>query len=438
MKQLKKAGKFLCSMKFAIILLIVLALTCTVGSVIPQGEPTSWYTTNYSQQAAGAVMLFGLNDIFHCWWFVVLTLFLCVNLLFCNILHFPRLMRRMKSGFTPVKSISGWDGKDALLMKGEPDRLFAKLGFRNVRSGKMAVDKLELEVRYSVKNKVGIWGAWLCHFGMLVIIAGFGLGQMLKTEYTVYGVPGQTKPVGDTGYELTIDAFEVKLREDGTVDQYTSGLTVTDTLTGKKENGEASVNAPLSLFGMKLYQNSTGWAANLTVYKNGEKLQEELLCAGEYASVEDKEGLSVGLNAFYPDFYEDENGQPMTLTPYLKNPGYLYSIYFRNQIVGMNVLTGDDKITVEEYEFVFHDPQQYTLIQIKRDPFSLLAAVGGVLVMISLILAFYMYPKELWAVRGSDGIWRIGGKSRKAGSMYQEEITRAWSELEKEEKIDGK
>ena len=475
MKQLKKAGKFLCSMKFAIILLIVLALACTVGSVIPQGEPTSWYTTNYSQQVAGAVMLFGLNDIFHCWWFVVLTLFLCVNLLFCNILHFPRLMRRMKSGFTPVKSISGWDGKDALLMKGEPDMLFAKLGFRNVRSGKMAVCKLEieeeaertvsaeeqnaaqmvgvsgkdekdavqmpgvpadgkeLEVRYSVKNKIGIWGAWLCHFGMLVIIAGFGLGQMLKTEYTVYGVPGQTKPVGDTGYELTIDAFEVKLREDGTVDQYTSGLTVMDTLTGKKENGEASVNAPLSLFGMKLYQNSTGWAANLTVYKDGEKLQEELLCAGEYASVEDKEGLSVGLNAFYPDFYEDENGQPMTLTPYLKNPGYLYSIYFRNQIVGMNVLTGDDKITVEEYEFVFHDPQQYTLIQIKRDPFSLLAAVGGVLVMISLILAFYMYPKELWAVRGSDGIWRIGGKSRKAGSMYQEEITKAWSELEKEE-----
>ncbi|MDO4323747.1 MAG: cytochrome c biogenesis protein ResB [Lachnospiraceae bacterium] len=510
MKQLKKAGKFLCSMKFAIILLVVLALACTVGSVIPQGESASWYTANYSQQMAGAVMLFGLDDIFHCWWFIVLTLFLCLNLLCCNILHFPKLIRRMKQGFTPAKSISGWDGKVAAETKRDPEKLFAKMGFRNVLSGRLAVCRIagedagaeaaagpgqnvgagvaevdqdagtavawssqtagaeaavrmeqntgageavrsgqtagaeaagprqELEVRYAVKNKIGIWGAWLCHFGMLVIIAGFGLGQMLKTEYTVYGVPGQTKPIGDTGYELTIDAFEVKLREDATVDQYTSALTVTDSQTGRKESGEASVNAPLSLFGMKLYQNSTGWAASLDVYKDGEKLQEELLCAGEYAAVKDMEGLAVVLNAFYPDFYEDESGQPMTLSPYLKNPGYLYSIYYHDKIVGMNVLTGNDKITVEDYEFVFHDPQQYTLIQAKRDPFSLLAAAGGVMVLFSLILAFYVHPRELWAVRDGDGIWHIGGKSRKAGTMYLEEIKNAWAELEKEETKDGK
>ena len=119
---------------------------------------------------------------------------------------------------------------------------------------------------------------------MVIVIAGFGLGQMLKEEYTVYGVPGQTKEVGDTGYELSIDEFEVKLREDGTVDQYTSVLTMTDTYSGKSNTGEASVNHPLSVFGMKLYQNSTGWAATLDVYKDGEKIQEELLCAGEYAA----------------------------------------------------------------------------------------------------------------------------------------------------------
>ena len=91
MKQLKKAGRFLCSMKFAIILLVVIVLVCTVGSVVPQGKDASWYTANYSRQAAGAVMLFGLDDVFHSWWFIVLTLFLCMNLLLCSILRFPRL-----------------------------------------------------------------------------------------------------------------------------------------------------------------------------------------------------------------------------------------------------------------------------------------------------------------------------------------------------------
>ncbi|MCI6866340.1 MAG: cytochrome c biogenesis protein ResB, partial [Lachnospiraceae bacterium] len=84
MKQLKKAGRFLCSMKFAIILLVVIVLVCTVGSVVPQGKDASWYTANYSRQAAGAVMLFGLDDVFHSWWFIVLTLFLCMNLLLCS------------------------------------------------------------------------------------------------------------------------------------------------------------------------------------------------------------------------------------------------------------------------------------------------------------------------------------------------------------------
>ena len=82
MKQLKKAGRFLCSMKFAIILLVVIVLVCTVGSVVPQGKDASWYTANYSRQAAGAVMLFGLDDVFHSWWFIVLI----VNCLFYDLI----------------------------------------------------------------------------------------------------------------------------------------------------------------------------------------------------------------------------------------------------------------------------------------------------------------------------------------------------------------
>lgn len=446
MKQLKKIGKFLCSMKFAIILLLILVLACTVGSVVPQGEAASWYTSNYSRQVAGAVMLFGLDDIFHCWWFILLTLFLCLNLLCCNVLRFPALMRRMK-GFTPVKSIAGWDGRAVVETSENPEKLFSKLGFRKVHRGKLVLDVIgenqaaeaqECGYLYACKNRVGIWGAWLCHLGMLIVIAGFALGQMLKSEYTVYGVPGQTKTVGDTGYELTIDDFEVKLREDATVDQYTSRLTLQDMASGKKESGEVSVNSPLSLFGMKMYQNSTGWAAVLDIYKNGEKIQEELLCAGEYALVEDMEGLAVVLNAFYPDFYEDEQGQPMTLTPLLNNPGYLYSVYYHDQVVGMNVLSGDEKITVEDYEFVFRDPQQYTLIQVKRDPFTPLAGVGGLLVLLALILAFYVRPQELWAVRENGGIWRVGGRSRKAEALFVEEMARTWAKLEKEEKKDGK
>ena len=64
MKLIKKIGGFLCSMKFAIILLIILVFACTAGSLIPQGEVMSFYTSGYSEKVAGAILLFGFNDVF--------------------------------------------------------------------------------------------------------------------------------------------------------------------------------------------------------------------------------------------------------------------------------------------------------------------------------------------------------------------------------------
>ncbi len=414
---MKKLLKFFCSMKFALILLIILALACTAGSVIPQGCSLSYYTEAYSTQAAGAIMLFGLDDIFHCWWFVILTVILCANLLGCNVLRFPALIRRSRTGFSPEERLKTWNGVPAAVTDA-PEQLFQNTGFRRIVSAKDAEGR---ECLYAVKNKAGIWGAWLCHLGMLIVILGFGLGQMIKTEYTVYGVPGQTRAVGDTGYELTIDDFDIALREDGTVEQYTSALTMTNTATGESAQGETSVNSPLSLFGMKLYQNSTGWAATMKVWYDGEEIQESLLCAGEYAYIEGLNDVVIMLSAFYPDYVES-SGTPMTASSRLNNPGYLYMIYYQDEVLGMNVLTGDDKITIEDYEIRFTDPQSYTLIQIKRDPFTKLTAVGGLIILIALILAFYLRTAEIWAVKQEDGRWFAAGYSKKGGEEFLERI----------------
>ena len=419
MKAIKQIGKFLCSMKCAMILLGILVIACTAGSMIPQGEVLSYYTSAYSETMAGAIMLFGLDDVFHCGWFLVLVLFLCLNLILCNVLHFPKLFRRMKTGFTLEKRAKEWNGSALGYVK-DADALFEKLGFRKVENSH--------EFRYASRNKIGIWGAWLCHLGMLVIIAGFGLGQMLKTEYTVYGVAGQTKQIGDLPYELTIDNFEIQLREDDTVEQYLADITVTNTENGETKSGSTWVNSPLSLFGMKFYQNSTGWAANVSIWKDDELIQEEMLCAGEYVKTAGKEDLILMLRAFYPDYTEDELGNSMTASSALNNPMYLYALYYQDQVLGMNVIGDQQQITVDEYTYVFHDPKPYTLIQVKRDPFTPLAALGGLLVVIALILAFYVRPEEVWAMKCPDGRWAVAGKSQKGGAMFAEAVAEACDE----------
>ena len=44
--------------------------------------------------------------------------------------------------------------------------------------------------REAKEGKAGIWGAWVCHLGILLLVVGFAAGQMTHEDYTVTGLPG--------------------------------------------------------------------------------------------------------------------------------------------------------------------------------------------------------------------------------------------------------
>ena len=411
MKKMKKIGKFLFSMKFALTILALFVLACIGGSVIPQGEIEAAYRQAYPT-FGGLILALGMDDVFHAWWFVVLTLLLCLNLLGCNLVHFPGILKKMKPGqpLPPEKA-------ERHTLPGAPEELFRSMGFRNTES--YTLDGVTYH--YGVRNRIGLWGAWLTHLGILIIIAGFALGQMFTVSYSVYGVPGTGGQVGDTDYYLHIDDFQVTLREDNTVEQYTATLTLENTATGEVWKGQSSVNHPWDVQGLRLYQNSMGWAADALVYENGQFLQQQTLCVGEYLTVKDRPELILALRSFYPDLVTGADGMPATASDKMNNPGYLYALYYQNEMLGMNVLRQDEKIAASEYEMIFTNPRYYTLIQIKRDPFTGLAGVGGVVLLAALFVAFYLRTEELWAVE-ENGVWQVCGRSRKANLIFQEKL----------------
>ena len=168
----------------------------------------------------------------------------------------------------------------------------------------------------------------------------------------------------------------------------------------------------------------------MQIWKDDELIQEDVLCAGEYVNIEDKEGLTVMFSAFYPDYIRGADGMPMTASSRMNNPAYLYRLYYQNEILGMNVLEGNEAITVDAYTIIFKNPQSYTLIQIKRDPYTLLAAIGAVIMMIALILAFYLRTAEVYASRSEDGSWPVSGYSRKGGADFVDMLKEKYKELE--------
>lgn len=423
MTAMKKIWKFLSSMRFAIILLVILAAACAIASLVPQGEDYAYYARRYSERVAGLILALRLDDAFHSGWFIAINAFLVLNLLACNLTRLPQLIRRTKAEGDPVRALEG-SGDVSAEGVADPLPVFRKLGLSKPASVRTAEGR---EALFASKHRAGLWGAWVCHLGILLLILGFGLGQMTQKVYTVYGVPGDSKPIEGTELALTIDDFRVELREDDTVAQYTADITVRDLSEkgiGQSGSAEISVNNPAKLFGMKFYQNSTGWAAKVNVLKDGEPLQEKTLCTGEYLALADKPELVILFRAFYPDYVLEPGTGPATASGALKNPAYLYQAYYQEQLLGMNVLMGDEPLTIDEYTITFTEPQTYTLIQIKEDHFTPLALAGGLLTLLGLLLALYIQPVKVWAVRDGDA-WTVRGQSHKGGAIFRERFTNA-------------
>ena len=221
MSTAKKIWKFLSSMRFAIVLLVILAVACALASLITQGQDYSWYAARYSERTAALIIALRLDDAFHSPWFIAIAGFLCLNLMMCNVVRLPRLVRRARAEGDMARALAGPSEVSAPCE--DPEALFRRLRMpapvdSSTDDGRRAL--------FAAKNRAGFWGAWICHLGILLLIAGFGLGQMTQKQYAVYGVPGQSRPIGDTGCVLRIDDFRVDLREDDTVAQYTADITV--------------------------------------------------------------------------------------------------------------------------------------------------------------------------------------------------------------------
>ena len=336
---MKKVWKFLTSMKFAIILLVILSLAMAGGSFITQNQSYEWYASEYSERTAAFIIALRLDDVFHSWWFLALFILLCLDIFFCNVTKLPVLIRRVKK---------------------------------------------------AEKAKAGVFGPFVAHIGMLLLIIGFVLGQVTKEEYTVYGYPGQVVDLGDTGIRVGIDDFQVSFNEDDSVSQYTADLVVT------KESlivlSQASVNHPAKVIGYRFYQNSFGYTAHVRVLDSGTVIQEDRIMAGGGLTIQDRQAITVVFNAFYPDYEYSESIGPSTKSGRMRNPGYLYSVYYGETMLGMNVLTTGETIRIDDYEVIFDDPGYYTVLQVKKDSFTWLALAGGLVLMAGFFLSFYVKP----------------------------------------------
>ena len=101
---INRIWKFFTSIKLTVVLLISLAATSIVGTLIPQNENPAAYIQAFGEFAFQLFSLLGLFDMYHSWWFQTLILLLTANIVVCSIDRF--IVRRELGRFCNCSAMS--------------------------------------------------------------------------------------------------------------------------------------------------------------------------------------------------------------------------------------------------------------------------------------------------------------------------------------------
>ena len=94
MKKKNVLWDFFASVKLALFTLITLAVTSIIGTIIPQGEPMSFYVQNFGPATATVFKYLDVPDMYNAWWFLSLLVLFSINLTVCSLERIPNVIRK--------------------------------------------------------------------------------------------------------------------------------------------------------------------------------------------------------------------------------------------------------------------------------------------------------------------------------------------------------
>ena len=362
----------LLSMRFANILLALVALLSGLSSMLPQGRELPYYAENYPDTYL-LIYRTHFYDVFKSWYFVLLMSLLCLSLVVCT----ARMLRRaLRGGRRAVEQAStlpdaeplGPGGLEALRRYG------ASIRCKEENIGEAFVLH---------KNEIGRWGVFLLHLSILLIV-GFGVCALYLPKVSdVDCYPGESVVMAD-GTEIFVDSFTMNDPE-GKLD-YASMIRIRLPDGRESPAQEIKVNYPLTFGDCKVFQWEYGVSGAIAVQGTPGGEERYHLDKASYLTDDDASGIL---------FEELVMVRPMDQPE--AEPELRYQIRVIDH--GLVMPTASyravgESVTVGDYTYCFLDPY-YPGLRVKQMPFpyanSLLEA-AFVLMLVGMFLCFYLRP----------------------------------------------
>ena len=350
---MKKVFNFLRSMRFGIILLVLIALCSIVGTVIPQGREIAWYAQTY-RSFHGYILLLRLNRIFESWYFIALLVLLCLNLSLCSILRIRTVVKAAKGDTERAAKTP-----DTVHLTPEgTEKLREYLTDMHCRAESVG------EAIVWRRHSFGRYGTFITHLSILLTVIFGALALYTPTVTDRDCMPGESIFMDD-GTEIHVHDFRMA-DDTGRLD-YQSHVQITLPDGRRSEIAELKVNHPFSFGPWKLFQQTFGTAGSVTVtdLENGGS-DDFLLTEQSYLSADGKSGILY--DTLYPDFIRDPSGEVTLIT--ITQGSYPHPIYqaetFSDGVFTPVLAEPGDELTVNNLRFRFSAPVDYPGIRVKH------------------------------------------------------------------------
>jgi len=391
------------SVKLAAALIILLAVLCLVGILLPQvpaafsasREGYAWWVDNAAYPQTGSFTnvfeALGFFHVFRSVWFIGTAMLLWLNILVCTLFRIKTVMHRMR------KPQYGSNGKVLRSIFEIPsEKLSAADKVRSlVKKRHYTYQEIEDNGRIVIsadKNRLSLFGTFAVHVSLLMLIIGILTGILFGFKNDQFIVPeGSVRDVGfRTGLSLYLESFQDAYWEDGTPKDYRSRVTLYQ--DGKQvKSGVVRVNHPMTYRGVRFHQGFFGPAAALRIADDrGDILMERNVALT---------GVATDAGIRRPQGY-------------VSLPGSGYSIVVTGPSSDRDSVIGVDEIGLELYDggqtmpgwlilkenqpqdlgglaLTYLGQSQYSGFQVSKDPGMAFIWIAAVLFLWGLGLVFY-------------------------------------------------
>jgi len=418
---------FFASVKLTIVLLILLAATSIIGTLIQQGRSPQEYQQFYGETLYRLFDLLNFFDMYHSWWFLALLGIFALNLTTCSLKRLPRVWKLVHEPVT-VADDALFDGlanshrlRVPLSVEAARDRLIPLITeafaepLPTQRDGQLHL--------FAQKYAWARFGVYVTHLSILIIFVGAIIGNIWGFKAFVNIEEGAMvsqvrtadgRKLIDLGFAVRCDDFNVTYY-DGT-DRPKEFMSILDIVDGDREvisDRKIVVNDPLSYQGISFYQSSYGPAGNPQL-----KIQVKSRATGEVQEIAVAEGRHYPLpdgHSFAVTGYTDNYGQfGPAAELHLNTPDGRHGQPF----VVLKNFPGFETLKGGPFSFALLDYQQkqYTGLQVKKDPGVWVVWLGCALLVLGSIAAFSLSHRRLWARIEPDG---TGAKILLGGNAHR-------------------